>query len=174
MVSGFDLHGPRDAVFVPVGLNYDRVLEDRIQVAALTTPNGEKPRFKFSPAVLASFIANRMKLRWQGRLYRYGYACVSFGRPLSLRHYCTERGIDFRTLNESGRFAEVDQLGKMLMRKVGEVVPALPVSLVAAVFLTTPKPLSALELKGEVEIVISRLIASGAHIHIPRADQDYA
>ena len=35
-------------------------------------------------------------------------------------------------------------------------------------------PLSALELKGEVEILIRSLIATGAHIHIPRADQEYA
>jgi glycerol-3-phosphate O-acyltransferase len=174
MMSGFDPHGPRDAVFVPVGLNYDRVLEDRIQVATLVTPEGQKPRFRFSPAVLAGFIANRMKLRWQGRLYRYGYACVSFGRPVSLRQYCTERAIDFRTLNENRRFAEVEQFGQMLMQKVGEVVPALPVSLVATVILDTSKPVSALELKGEVEILIRRLIAGGAHIHIPRADQDYA
>jgi glycerol-3-phosphate O-acyltransferase len=174
IVSGFDPHGPRDAVFVPVGLNYDRVLEDRIQVAALTTPDGEKPRFKFSPAVLFGFIANRLRLRWQGRLYRYGYACVSFGRPVSLRQYCTERGIDFRGLDETRRFAEVERLGQMLMRKVGEVVPALPVSLVATIILGTSRPLSALELKGEVEILIRSLLASGAHIHIPRADQDYA
>ena len=52
MVSAFDPKGPRDAVFVPVGINYDRVIEDRVQVAALTTPEGEKPRFKFSPEVL--------------------------------------------------------------------------------------------------------------------------
>ena len=174
IVSGFDPHGPRDAVFVPVGINYDRVLEDRIQVGALVTPQGDKPRFRFSPAVLARFIANRMKLHWQGRLYSYGYACVSFGRPISLRQYCTEHGIDFRMRDEDRRFAEVERLGQMLMRKVGDVVPALPVSLVATVILGAPKPLSALELKGEVEILIRRLIAGGAHIHIPRADQDYA
>jgi len=174
MVSGFDPHGPRDAVFVPVGLNYDRVLEDRIQMAALTTAEGEKPRFRFSPAVLFGFIVNRIKLRWRGRLYRYGYACVSFGRPLSLRRYCTEQNIDFRVLEEKRRFAEVERLGQILMRKVAEVIPALPVSLVATVILGASKPLSALELKGEVEILIRRLLASGAHIHIPRADQDYA
>src|SRR5947207_12190681 len=60
------------------------------------------------------------------------------------------------------------------MQKVGEVVPALPVSLVATVVLAAARPLSALELKGEIEILIRRLIAGGAHIHIPRADQDYA
>ena len=53
MVSGFDPKGPRDAVFVPVGINYDRVIEDRVQLGALATkPDGEKPRFKFA-AVLA-------------------------------------------------------------------------------------------------------------------------
>jgi len=62
----------------------------------------------------------------------------------------------------------------MLMRKVGDVVPALPVSLVATVILAAAKPLSGLELKGEVEILIRSLLSGGAHIHIPRADQDYA
>src|SRR3954463_8075295 len=174
MVSGFDPKGPRDAVFVPVGINYDRVLEDRVQVAALMTAEGEKPRFKFSPAVLLGFLVANIKLRIQGRLYRYGYACVSFGKPVSLRQYLAERGLDFRMLDEQRRFAEIERLGETLMQRVGQVIPALPVSLVATVILAAPKPLSALELKGEVEILIRRLIANGAHIHIPRADQDYA
>jgi len=174
MVSSFDPKGPRDAVFVPVGINYDRLIEDRVQVAALTTPEGEKPRFAFSPVVLAGFLWQNLKLRLKGRLYRYGYACVSFGKPISLREYVTERGIDFRMMDENSRFAETERLGTMLMEKVGEVVPALPVSLVATVVLEAGRPLSALELKGEVADLIRRLIAGGAHIHIPRADQDYA
>jgi glycerol-3-phosphate O-acyltransferase len=174
MVSSFDPKAARDALFVPVGINYDRVIEDRIQVAALATAQGEKPRFQFSPAVLVGFLWHNLVLRLRGKLYRYGYACVSFGRPISLRQYVNECGIDFRTMDETKRFAETERLGQMLMRKVGEVVPALPVSLVAAVVLGAAKPLSSLELKGEVEALIRRLIASGAHIHIPRADQDYA
>ncbi|MEA2870759.1 MAG: glycerol-3-phosphate O-acyltransferase [Hyphomicrobiales bacterium] len=174
MVSGFDPKGPRDAVFVPVGINYDRVIEDRVQVAALMTPEGEKPRFKFSPKVLFGYLAHNVALRFRGKLYRYGYACVGFGKPVSLRQYVTERGIDFRMLDETRRFAEIERLGETLMQKVGQVVPALPVSLVATVMLAAEKPLSVLELKGEVETLIRRLIAGGAHIHIPRADQDYA
>ena len=46
--------------------------------------------------------------------------------------------------------------------------------LVASVILDAGRPLSALELKGEVADLMQRLIAQGAHIHIPRADQDYA
>jgi glycerol-3-phosphate O-acyltransferase len=99
---------------------------------------------------------------------------VSFGTPVSLRQYVTERGIDFRMLDETRRFAEIERLGEMLMRKVGEVVPALPVSLVATVVLEAGRPLSELELKGEVADLIQRLTARGVHIHIPRADQDYA
>jgi glycerol-3-phosphate O-acyltransferase len=34
--------------------------------------------------------------------------------------------------------------------------------------------LSALDLKGRVVDLMSRLTARGAHIHVPRADQDYA
>ncbi len=174
MVSSFDPKGPRDAVFVPVGINYDRVIEDRVQVAALTTPDGEKPRFKFSPKVLIGYLAHNIMLRMRGKLYRYGYACVSFGKPVSLRQYVAERGIDFRMLDDSRRFAEIERLGETLMEKVGEVVPALPVSLVATVVLGAGRPLSALELKAAVAELMARLGARGAHIHIPRADQDYA
>jgi glycerol-3-phosphate O-acyltransferase len=174
MVSGFDPKGPRDAVFVPVGINYDRVIEDRVQVAALMTPKGEKPRFKFSPKVLFGYLMHNVALRFRGKLYRYGYACVGFGKPVSLRQYVTDRGIDFRTLDAEHRFAEIERLGETLMEKVGQVVPALPVSLVATVILGAAKPLSALELKEQIADLMRQLVASGAHIHIPRADQDYA
>jgi glycerol-3-phosphate O-acyltransferase len=174
MVSAFDPKGPRDAVFVPVGINYDRVIEDRVQVAALTTLEGEKPRFQFSPKVLFGYLAHNVVLRFRGKLYRYGYACVSFGKPVSLRQYVTERGIDFRTLDETRRFAEIERLGATLMQKVGEVVPALPVALVATVVLEAGRPLSALDLKAQVAELMRQLTASGAHTHIPRADQDYA
>jgi glycerol-3-phosphate O-acyltransferase len=175
MVSGFDPQGPRDIVFVPVGLNYDRVLEDRIQVAAAATPRGEKPRFAFNPLVLAGWLLRSVWLRLRGRWYRYGYACVSFGRPMSLRDYLRDRALDLRSLGADQRFAEIDRLGQSLMLEVGRVVPALPVSLVATVVLGAgERGLSSLELKGAVFELMRRLAAAGAHVHIPRQDQEYA
>jgi glycerol-3-phosphate O-acyltransferase len=175
MVAGFDPSGARDLVFVPVGINYDRVLEDRVQVATLATPDGEKPRFKFNVGVFLGFVGRNIALKLRGRLYRLGYACVSFGAPISLRRYVGGRGIDFRTLDHDRRFDEVAQLGSLLMAKVGEVVPALPVALVATALLDAgDAPLAALELKGRVVDIMRRLEARGAHIHVPRADQDYA
>jgi glycerol-3-phosphate O-acyltransferase len=174
MVAGFDPKGPRDAVFVPVGINYDRVLEDRLQIATLATPEGEKPRFAFSPRIFLGFVMRNLMLRLRGKWYRHGYACVSFGAPVSLRNYLNERGIDVRLLDQERRFAEIARLGEVLMQKVGDVIPALPVSLVATALLGAAAPLSDLELKGRVAELIRRLEARGAHVHIPRADRDYA
>ena len=175
MASGFDPQGPRDVVFVPVGLNYDRVLEDRIQVAAAGTPRGERPRFAFNPLVLARFLIRSLWLRLRGRWYRYGYACVGFGRPLSLREYLRGRAIDLRAIPGERRQAEIERLGRRLMQEVGAVVPALPVSLVATTVLAAGVGgLSSLELKGAVYDLMQDLARAGAHVHIPRHDQEYA
>jgi glycerol-3-phosphate O-acyltransferase len=54
-------------------------------------------------------------------------------------------------------------------------VPALPVSLVATAILSAgERGLSSLELKGAVFGLMRRLMAAGAHVHIPRQDQEYA
>jgi glycerol-3-phosphate O-acyltransferase len=175
MVSGFDPNGPRDIVFVPVGINYDRVLEDRVLTAAASTPKGERPRFAFNPLVLSGWLGKSVWQRMRGTWHRYGYACVSFGAPMSLRAYAGARGIDFRALPEAERFAEIERLGQSLMEAVGRVVPALPVSLVAtAIQAATTNGLSSLELKGSVFELMRRLQAQGAHVHVPRRDQEYA
>ena len=175
MVSGFDPAGTRDIVFVPVGLNYDRVLEDRVLTSTVDPGSDGRAQFSFNPWVFSAWLCKGLWLRVRGRWHRYGYACVSFGRPLSLRAYLTERGADLRLLTEEHRFAEIERLGQHLLREVGRVVPALPVSLVASALLATGEHgLSSLELKGAVYALMGRLKDAGAHVHIPRHDQEYA
>ncbi len=174
MVAGFDPHGPRDAVFVPVGINYDRVLEDRLQLDSLAAKQGGRARKGFNLVVLLKALSGHIALALRGRWYRFGYACVSFGTPLSLRQYVKERGIDFRVLDQAARFAEIERLANVLMAKVGAVVPALPAAMVATALLDAGVPLSMLELKSRVLDFVQRLAAGGAHVHIPRGDQDYA
>ena len=61
------------------------------------------------------------------------------------------------------------------MQEVGRVVPALPVSLVATALLAGgDRGLSSLELKGAVFELMQPSAAAGAHVHIPRSDQEYA
>ena len=136
MVCSFDPRGARDVLFIPVGINYDRVLEDRMLVsAAKAVSEGKRPRFNFKPGIFLKFIANGLWLRLQGKWFRYGYACVSFGNPVSLREYMAKNNVDFRTLVDEERFKAVGDLGEELMVHVGNVLPALPVPLVASVIL---------------------------------------
>lgn len=175
MVSGFDPHGPKDVVFIPVGVNYDRVLEDRMLTSATDTKPGQKPVFGFNPAVFAKHFFRHLWMAARGQWYRFGYTCVSFGEPISLRAYLLERRVDLRTLPADARHAEIERLGNRLMQAVGRVVPALPVSLVSTALLQAGStPLTLFELKARTATLIERLEQSGAYVHIPRTDRDYA
>lgn len=174
MTRSFDPSAGRDIVFIPVGINYDRTFEDRSQLLA---SSGAAPRTGVARTVLTTlrFVVRNLFLMLRGRWYRFGYACVNFGSPLSMRAFCRERGIDPRTLPREDRFREVEALAAALMGAVGKVVPVLPVPLVATVFLRDPAARrSELELKAEVLRLMRELERAGAHVYIPRADQDYA
>jgi len=61
------------------------------------------------------------------------------------------------------------------MAQIGQVVPVLPVPLVASVMLREPqRAMSELELKGAVNALIEQVEARGAHVYVPRSDRDYA
>ena len=175
IVTGFDPDGPRDVYFIPVGLNYDRVLEDRVLTSATATEAGAPPRFRFGPLVFAKFLGKSLWLALSGRWHRYGYACVSFGPPISLRQHLADRGLGaMRTLSTDARTGEIEILGTRLMKSVGDVVPALPVSLVATALLDAGQPLTSFELKGRVFALVHALEQTGAYVHIPRHDREYA
>jgi len=93
---------------------------------------------------------------------------------VSLRQHLATRGVELRALAPDARQAEIGYLGTALMEAVGRVVPALPVSLVATVILDAGYPLTQFELKGRVFALIHNLEHSGAYVHIPRHDRDYA
>lgn len=174
MVRGFNPAGERDLVFIPLGINYDRTLEDRTLLLGLDQ-NAKRPgRLKAAWNTLA-FAAHQAGLRLRSDWHRFGYACVNFGTPLSMREYLQSHNLDFRKLDKDQRQARVAELGSELMQRIGKLIPVLPVPLVALVFECNPgKALSELELKSEVEALIERLEAAGAHIYIPRRDRDYA
>ena len=175
MVSGFDPLGPRDVVFIPVAVNYDRVLEDRMLTSAASTEPGKKPVFGFNAKIFASHFFRHVWMAIRGEWYRFGYTCVSFGDPVSLQKYVGDAGIDFRTLAPERRHAEIEKLGTRLMEAVGRVIPALPVSLVATAMLQAgDAPLSLLDIKQRVSGLIGELESRGSYVHIPRADRDYA
>ena len=174
MLRGFHLHGERDLVFVPLGLNYDRTLEDRTQLLSADAGAPRPGRLRALARTLG-FIGKQLLLMLRSRWYKLGYACVNFGTPLSVKAYAQARGIDFEQMPKDTRHAEVARLGCRLMEEVGRLIPVLPVPLVATVLLRRAgRPASALDIKTEVGELVRRLEAAGARLYLPRSDWDYA
>jgi glycerol-3-phosphate O-acyltransferase len=174
MIRGFNPEGERDLVFIPLGINYDRTLEDRTLLLGLDENAARPGRIKAAWNTLA-FAARQGRLMIKSEWHRFGYACVNFGTPVSMREFVRVRGFDFRKLAKEERHARIAELGAHLMHGVGKLIPVLPVPLVALVFeRSSGKALSELEIKSEAEVLIERLEAAGAHVYIPRRDRDYA
>jgi glycerol-3-phosphate O-acyltransferase len=174
MMRGFRTDGDRDLVFVPLGINYDRVLEDRTLLRALDADAPRRGRLAALGTTLRFFLRN-FWLMARSEWHRFGYACVNFGAPVSMREYCRERDLDFHRLAGEERKRAMAALGRHLMDAVGRIVPVLPVPLIATVFARHgDKALSEFELKTEVGQLVEALRLRGAHVYVPRKDFDYA
>jgi hypothetical protein len=92
MLRGYHHGGERDLVFVPLGLNYDRVLEDRTQLrsrrrhAACGRPGG---------AAHAGFCGSRPGLMLRSRWYRLAMPASTSARRCRCANGGGARGIDF-------------------------------------------------------------------------------
>ncbi len=171
MLRAFDPQSGRDVVFVPVGINYDRTFEDR----SLLVDREAQPRTTGALLNTGRFVGRNLWLMARNKWHRFGYACVNFGSPVSLTEYGAGRGIDFRGLPREEQSRRLEELARELMASVARVIPAVPVSLVATVFVREPaRAWSELELKAAVLSLTERLEARGAHVYVPRGDQDYA
>ncbi|WP_045387435.1 1-acyl-sn-glycerol-3-phosphate acyltransferase [Falsirhodobacter sp. alg1] len=144
----------RDIVFVPVGIGYDRVLEDR----TLTAAGSGAGRFRVHPFA----IAGRTLLRLlRGRFSGYGTAGVAFGPPISLREWRANTAND-----------QPEAFARNLMEKVACAVPILPVPLVAAAI--GPEGLARPDLLPGVMALAQRLEAVGATLMLPEGGVEAA
>ena len=141
----------RDVVFVPVGLAYDRVLEDRVLVDA--AQSGGR-LFRNRPLWVAWHGVRFLLARWWGRTKGFGTAAAGFGAPVSLRVFLAE-----------GHVAPVEALGAELMARIAAVVPVLPVPLVAAAL--GQGVASREELLARMQAMVARLEAAGAVLRLP-------
>jgi len=166
MLRGFSPERGRDIVFVPVGLNYDRTLEDRSLVRRLD-PGAPRRSKWFVLRTALGFIGRNLWLMIRNRWLKFGYAAVNFGTPLSARDWCREQGIDPSTLAPDARGPLVEKLAGELMQQVGRLVPVLPVSLVAETVLASPDGISEYDLKAAVYRRIESLQQQGAVVIVP-------
>ena len=116
IIDGSDA-AKRDVVFVPVALNYDRVLEDTILT---TAANRAERRFRARIGVIMGWVLKQVWRRITGRYKRFGYAAVRYGEPLSLRAFQNDTDDDLTV-----------PLARELMSRIGGAVPILPVPFVS-------------------------------------------
>ena len=121
---------------------------------------GER-RFRAKMSVVTKFAFRLLWRRVRGTYHRFGYAAVSFGRPMSLAQYLAK---DDDT--------SVEHLAQTLMQQIAQEVPVLPVPLVATVLMRHDKSVSRSDLEAEIAELIDLL--PKAHVHLPREDMQYA
>jgi glycerol-3-phosphate O-acyltransferase len=145
----------RDVVFVPIALNYDRILEDAILIKAQEM--GTR-RFRARISVVFRAILRQIWLRVTGHFHRFGYAAVSFGKPLFLSEL-------------PGGGDSPEMVSQVIMQRISEAVPVLPVPLVCWLLLQNG-PMSRAELEHEFDAAFSHL--ESAQVHLPRKNRGYA
>lgn len=177
MLKSFDPKGDHDIAFVPVALNYDRVLEDRSLLRSLDKEAGRRSAW-FAVRTALGFWFAQIGLMLRGQWFRFGYACVNFGGIISTRDWLGKHGGpnggDLRGLDKDRRFEVIGRLAADVMGEVARLVPVLPVSLMATVLLEADGPLDELELKVRASDLMTHFEARGAKLYLPRGDRDYA
>jgi glycerol-3-phosphate O-acyltransferase len=160
IVRGFKLHEGQDVVFVPVALNYDRILEDRVLISA-----GLQGIRRF-PVRMKVVIGFTLRIIWQklrGRFTPFGYAAVCYGAPLSLREFMTHEAD-----------ASTESLAEHLMQRIRSAVPVLPVPFVAAALVRCGGACSRAQLDQECAKLRADLHKRKAWLHLPRdAEKDH-
>ena len=166
MLRGFDPETDRDIIFIPIGINYDRVIEDRSLLRSLD-PAAEKRSGWFVCKTTVGFLYKSVVLMVMSRWRRFGHACVNFGTPVSMRNYCLQNELRFRGMEKAQRYAAVERLCGELMGKVREVVPVLPIPLVATIFDRNPDArLSAVAVKERADRLITEIEKRGGPIFV--------
>ena len=125
----------RDIWFVPVALNYDRVLEDRSLIRELIH-NGDRPSRLVQLGTVVSYLVSNTVRLLTGRLKRYGRVAVNFGTPLSLRAWLKTAPSEVLSLPREARLPELERLAREMLVRIGAIIPVTPVPLAAAALLS--------------------------------------
>ena len=152
IVRGFNLHQGPDVVFVPVALNYDRVLEDRVLISA--GMQGIR-RFPVRMKVVLGFMLRILWQKLRGRFTPFGYAAVCYGAPLSLRGFLMQ-----------APDASTETLAEVLMDRIRAAVPILPVPLAAAALARCGGSATRAQLQAATNEIHAILCARHAWMHL--------
>ncbi len=166
----------KDIVFVPVGINYDWVLEDRILIREWKEKK-EKSGFKDNMSSLGRILMKGPLLLFinsarilTGRVKHHGYASVSFGDPVSVNAFIKNEKTEFIHYDRKRREKYIRKFAERIMDRVGKIIPVTPVSLTARALLCGnggtvtlhELELKIIELRKELKNMKSRIVLGKA------------
>ena len=114
--------GGRDVIFIPVGLNYDRTIEDQFLIRAQQRGNR---RFRPPAWTVIKGVSSHFWARLTRRFDTFGTASVGFGQPLELSHFLADHTDE----------DPAEAVAAELMSRVRDVVPVLSAPLIARLLL---------------------------------------
>ena len=166
----------RDIVFVPIGLNYDRIPEDKTLLAHQQQGFRNKGRFYASLSFLR--FAVLMAPRMIGLSKPFGRVVANFGGPVSLADWQQGVGADLETLGQESRREAVKALGEALSGRIQALIPVLPVSLLSQVLRTAygAEGTSELQLKSDAMKLAAALDEAGVAVSLDAdtADREFS
>lgn len=155
IVEGYVPEG-RDMVFVPVAINYDRILEDRVLIAA--ERRGDR-RFRASAPEAFMFTLRYLWRRLRGNGHRFGAAAVVTAEPLSLR-----------AMADDGAVPTSEALADALFSRIRSAVPVPVVPLIAHAVLTGGANLSDDDVVAQVGALAADLGRLGLFVTVDPAN----
>ncbi len=162
MLRDWDVNADRDIVFVPIGINYDRVLEDMNMVSVANSSGERKSKWQHAMDAIR-FLKLNLFASSEEKIRRYGYASVNFGIPMSAKKFSWQNKIEFRQLDKADRFIYVEKLAGELLEAIKHVMPVLPVPLITTVFEENPgKSLRSIDIVEKVNQLIENLMLGGS------------
>ena len=121
---------------VPVGINYDRVLEDRTLLRELETKRQVPARDRIAQAAdVGGFVLWNLGRLLTRRWRRYGRAAVTIGTPVSVDAWLSgleAQGVSLFEVPRAERLAQVQHFCDDVLHRIGAIIPVTPVPLACA------------------------------------------
>lgn len=157
--------------FVPVGVNFDRVLEDRNLVrerdGSVAPSSLDKARSLLRLLVMLPVLVGANLLRVAARSHRkFGYAAVVVGDPVPLDDL--QGPVEVANLPLSARREHVKEVAQALLGHIGRVVPATPVTVFCHALLSGEER-GEREVTRRVQVLLAVLRRRGVPMALGRA-----
>lgn len=173
ILETFDPESSPDVVFIPIGVNYDRVVED-VNLVRYSTRDfrGMGRRYVLAQGLrFLALVLREMVMRRQ----KFGVHCSRFGNPLFFSRWLQEQGVDWRAQDRSGRFTQVQKLGELLHEEMEDLVPATPMSVLCSLWHLQPDlRLTEDQFAEAFEARTALLRRAGCHVELAQSGPDTA